>query len=244
MKESIVAQQVSGEEEVRAMPDARNADAGAVHDRRTGGDRRQVPDVKIAWLDVQRGLKRFGGDNKSYMAILRSFASGTRSLLAVVRNTDGDNLGDYAIAVHGIKGSSRGICADLVGNMAEALENAAKSGDVGFVRAHNQDFLKTVEELIAYIDNVLATMNEENPKPRRNKPDGETLAAILAACKEYDMDGVDAAMEEMEKFEYESGSELVAWLRTNVEQMNFTQIEEKLSALTGNVESVNGNGQK
>jgi len=79
-------------------------------------------------------------------------------------------------------------------------------------------------------------MASENPKPKKDKPDIESLSELLAACKEYNMDGVDAAMEKMERFEYESGDNLTAWLRTNVELMNFAQIEEKLTVLIGAVE--------
>jgi len=47
---------------------------------------------------------------------------------------------------------------------------------------------------------------------------------------------VDAAMEEIESFEYESGGELAAWLRTNVDNMNFKLIIEKLSYSNGIME--------
>ena len=217
----------------------KNSDA--VLDRRSGMDRRQTSDKKIAWLDVEKGMQRFGGNKESYMQILRSFASSTRSLLDAVRGVTGDDLADYAITVHGIKGSSRGISADVVGNMAEALEKAAKAGNFDFVCEHNQDFIKTVYDLITDIDGVLGKMAEKNPKPKKDRPDIETLTELLVACKEYDMDGVDEAMEKIENFEYESGYELAAWLRTNVDCMNFAQIEEKLLSLEDVAEALNGN---
>ena len=202
---------------------------------------RQKSDETIAWLDVAKGMQRFGGDRESYMLILRAYATGTRSLLDSVRAVTEDNLANYAITVHGIKGSSRSIFADATGNMAESLEKAAKAGDFSFVSEHNHDFIRTVDGLITYIDDVLDKMAAENPKPQKDQPDIETLSELLAACKKYDMDGVDEAMEKMESFEYASGAELGAWLRENVDHMNFTQIEERLSALIGVVEELNGN---
>jgi len=47
------------------------------------------------------------------------------------------------------------------------------------------------------------------------------------------MDGVDAAMAEIEDYEYKSDGGLAAWLRENVDQMNFVQINERLSAFAG-----------
>jgi len=89
-------------------------------------ERRQTSDEKNVWLDVEKGIQRFGGDRESYMQILRSFTASARSLLTSVRGVTEDNLANYAINVHGIKGSSRSIFADNTGNMAEDLEKAAQ----------------------------------------------------------------------------------------------------------------------
>jgi signal transduction histidine kinase/CheY-like chemotaxis protein/HPt (histidine-containing phosphotransfer) domain-containing protein len=216
----------------QALPD--NCGRKDINDhsgRKNGIECQQAPGEKTARLDVEKGVERFGGDRESYKLILNSFAESTRSLLPAVRGVTGDNLANYAITVHGIKGSSRSVCADVTGNMAEALEKAAKAGDFGFVHTHNQDFIKTVEELLEHIDDVIKEMTPENSKALKDKPDIETLSELLAACKKYDMDAVDAAMSDIENFKYESDDGLAAWLRTNVEQMNFAQIEEKLSAL-------------
>jgi len=198
----------------------------------------QATGEKTDLLDVQRSMERFGNDKEAFIQIMRSFTASNRSLLPIVKDATEDNMAKYAITVHGIKGSSRSVCADKVGDMAEALEKAAKSGDLDFIRANNPDFVKTVEELIKYIDDLTDNMSSANSKPVKEKPDMETLSALLAACKSYDMDGVDAAMEKMESFEYKSGDELAEWLRTNVDHMNFKEIEEKLSAL---MEGENGN---
>ena len=197
----------------------------------------QTTGEKTDLLDVQKSLERFGRDKEAFMLIMRSFVASTSSILPIVMEVTKDSMAEYAITVHGIKGSSRSICADRVGDMAEELEKAAKTGDFNFIYDQNPDFIKTVNELIIYIDDLVDNMSSTNLKQIKEKPDKETLSALLAACKNYDMDGVDAAMEQMEKFEYESDGELATWLRTNVDRMNFKQIEEKLSAL---VEGENG----
>jgi hypothetical protein len=50
------------------------------------------------------------------------------------------------------------------------------------------------------------------------------------------MDGVDSAMMELETYDYESDNELSAWLRENVDKMNFAQIRERLSAISAGAE--------
>ncbi|MCL1929454.1 MAG: ATP-binding protein [Treponema sp.] len=200
-------------------------------DRKTGGIDRQAFRKKIIGLDVDKGIERFDGDEESYLQVLHSYAASTPPLLEELKEVTEESLTNYAIIVHGIKSSSQGICADRIGSMAEALEKAAKEGNYNFVTVNSGDFIKTTEKLIDAIDDMLRQMILDNPKPKKDKPDNIVLSKILAASKTYNMDEVDAAMLEIENWEYESGGELVAWLRENVDQMNFKQIREKLSTI-------------
>jgi HPt (histidine-containing phosphotransfer) domain-containing protein len=196
----------------------------------------KTPVERIDLMDVQKSMERFGGNEEIFLRIMRSFVNSTYSLLSVINNASKDNMAQYAIAVHGLKGASRSICAYKVGDLAEALEKAAKTEDFDFIRDHNPGLLAIVDELIAYINEIIDKISSKNSKNGKDTPDIKTLSALLAACKNYDMDGVDAAMADLESFEYKSGSELIAWLRTNVDLMNLKQIEEKLSNLDGVVE--------
>jgi len=180
---------------------------------------------QVEGADLQKGFERFGHDLESFLEVLRSYAANTRPLIEAARKVD--DLAAYAIVVHGIKGSSRGIGADLAGDQAEDLEKAAKEGDLSFVAAHNAAFIETVEKLVGDLENLVPGLTLW--KPKKDKPDSRELERLLAACKAYDMDAVDAALAELEGFEYETDEGLVAWLRENVDQMNFTQIKEKLS---------------
>ena len=183
----------------------------------------------VEGIDLKKGLERFGQDMESFLGVLRSYAINTQSLIEAGRAVKQENLADYAVMVHGIKGSSRGIGAGTIGNMAETLEKAAREGDFAFVSKNNVFFWETVEALIAGLNDLLRQMASLGRKPGRDQPDEETLKKLLAACEAYDMDGVDAAMAELESFEYESGGGLLAWLKENVAQMNLRQIKERLS---------------
>ena len=210
-----------------------------VLDIRSGKDRRQgrrrerrgepAFDRNIDGLDADMGLERFGGDRETYLEILRSYAINTRPLLEQVREVSRENLASYAITVHGIKGSSRGICARSVGDQAEALEKAAKDGDVDFVVANNAAFIAAAEKLIADVQGLLKKDTAESHKPRKGTPDNDVLDRLAAACDAFDMDGVDKAMAEITTYEYDSDDGLVAWLAENVSQVNFTEIKERLA---------------
>jgi len=191
---------------------------------------------RIEGVDLQKGLERFSGDMNSFLQVLRSYAVNTPPLLASSMDVTRENLAAYGITVHGIKSASRGICAEVVGKAAEALEKAAKEGNLSFIRENNANFINITERLIGALNDMFAELAVENSKPKKDRPDPVVLAGLLTACKAYDMDGVDAAMTEIESCEYNSGNGLASWLRENVDKMNFAQIIEKLSALTGNAE--------
>jgi len=222
--------ELNSEEKMLRQTRRRHKERRVVPTRRNGSDRRLLGE-NIAGLHMNKGIERFGGDEESFLQVLRSFATNTPPLLAKMGKVEADTLADYAIVAHGIKGSSRGICADALGDQAEALEKAAKSGDFAFVRANNPACLQAAQRLVADIDELLGKIAGKSAKPRKDKPDRETLEKLSIACKNNDMDDVEAAMAELEDYEYEADDGLMVWLRKNVGEINLTQIEGKLSAL-------------
>jgi HPt (histidine-containing phosphotransfer) domain-containing protein len=231
--DSVIREFVRDKEQEKLLADKQFESGGELlidvrggKDRRSGYDRRSLPE--ISGLDIDQGLRRFGGDIESYLKVLRSFTVNTVPLLEIIKSAD--DLENYAVTIHGIKGSGRGICAEPLADMAEALEQAAKAGDAEFIRANNSVFLESAVKLIGSLETMLGKMDNENPKPKKARPDGEVLQKLLAACEKYQMDAVDAAMAELENYAYESGGELIGWLRENVDKMNFTEIKERLSA--------------
>ncbi|MCL2303714.1 MAG: response regulator [Planctomycetaceae bacterium] len=195
-------------------------------ERRRGYDRRMC-NWKITGLNIRQGIEQFGGE-EFYQNVLRSFARNTVPLLEIIKDVDKNNLADYATVVHGLKGSCRAICAEIVGDVAKLLENAALEGNFALIMDYNATFVKTIHNLINEIENLLQSRARENPRPQKDKIDIEILSKLLEACESYDMDEVDAAMETLEEYEYSTDEELVVWLRENVDRMNFTQIRERL----------------
>ena len=182
----------------------------------------------INGLDIAKGLERYEGDEHTYLKVLRSYITSVSSMLAEIEDVTEDTLADYKIKVHGIKGTSFDFFAGETGKKALALENAAMSGDFAYIKEHNREFLETTWELISGLKEMLVGLDAENPKPRKDKPDTEVLSKLLAACKIYDIDDADAAMDEIKKYQYDSDDGLVDWLEENLDKMDFKQIVEKL----------------
>ena len=200
----------------------------SVTSRRSGIDRRKA-NLRFVGLDIDKGIERFNGDRDIYFKVIQSYIVHTRTLLDSIEKVNKDSLHDYAITVHGIKGSSRGIFADMIGDAAENLEIAAKSGDFNYIVTHNEVFLKTVWKLIFDLEDLLASVQSGKPKPVKDKPDHETLSKLLSACKSYNMDEVDDVMTELESYQYTTGYSLASWLIESIKRMNFKEIIERLS---------------
>jgi len=184
---------------------------------------------RVPGVDFAAGLLRFGGDESSYLDILRTFAKTTPAMLD--KSESWENLKNYMITVHGIKGSCYGICAEKAGQLAEALENAAKIEHIGFISANNDTFLKSTRELVEKIASVLTAIESQKQKARKDKPDARLLAELINACNRRDMTGVDEIVAELDEFEYETESDLVAWLREQADEMEYGAMAERLAAV-------------
>ena len=180
---------------------------------------------EINGLDLEAAFETFG-DEETVMDILNVFASDTPSLLDQMRNVTRDNLHDYTVIVHGIKGSCRGIFAEPMAQKAERLEHEAKAGNFDYVKAENSPFIKGMESLLAELTDFLGGTGESMKK---TEPDRDILAALLDASENFDIDGVAKAMAELESHEYETGDELIKWLRESLKTMNFGEIAQRLS---------------
>ena len=181
--------------------------------------------LKIDNIDIAAGLKRFAGNEEIYKNVLKSYAVNTRPLLnSLKKYLEEGNLTDYAIAVHGIKGSSYGIGAVRMGTEAERLERLAKAGRKEMVTAENGAFIESMRTLLDSINNALNQYNRKKQKPDAQSPDPALLKELRDACTEYNMERIDTVMTQLESYKYKNGGETVAWLRKQVEEMNLKEI--------------------
>jgi signal transduction histidine kinase/CheY-like chemotaxis protein len=189
-----------------------------------------APSPQINGLNWQAGLDRFG-DKETWLTILHSYASNTVHLLEQVRDPNADNLADYAIRVHGIKGASYGIEAHAVGSLAEALEHAAETGDLAFVLEHNPGFIEQLNTLLK----DLATLTQETdaanaPETRetREAPDPALLHQMKDAAENYLIEAMEETMNQLEAYQYLNQGDLITWLRSQTDQMEFSTIVARL----------------
>ena len=186
---------------------------------------------EIAGLDITKGIQRFGDNEQAYLDVLHSYVATVNSILDDIESVNEETLDSYKIKVHGIKGTSFDIFAEEIAKEAKDLEMAAKSGDYEFIKKNNPFFIENTRYLIFDIKDMLKNLDSENPRPVKDKPDKEVLLKLINACNDYDMDGADEAIAELENYQYESDNDLIDWLRNNIDSMHFEEIAERLSEL-------------
>jgi signal transduction histidine kinase len=197
-----------------------------------GRGQNSLLEEKIEGMDMRKALDRFSGDMGIFLDILRSFTVNTKYLLEKLKDVNNENLSTYAINIHGVKSSCRGICAEALGSRAEALEDAAKTGDMVFVEAYNAAFIEDMFKLISNVETALAKSKAgetDREKLKREKPYKEALEKLKAACEDYKIEEIENAMKEIECFDYTADDGLIQWLRENIAQMNYKEIADRLA---------------
>jgi HPt (histidine-containing phosphotransfer) domain-containing protein len=182
----------------------------------------------VAGIDLAAGKKRYNTD-AAFLEIIRSYCVHTPPLLGKIRDFSEEGLDQYIIAVHGLKGASYNIYANEVGNYAAALETAARNGDIETIKAKNSGLIETTETLLSGLNELLAKIGKNKDKKQHaDVPDPNLLDKLLEACKQYRFGLMEEAVMELEKYEYDSGRDLVLWLREQLDNLEYDAIRNHL----------------
>jgi signal transduction histidine kinase/CheY-like chemotaxis protein len=195
------------------------------NDENTSGVLDSAP---VTGIDFTQGIERYNGE-AAYLDILRSWCKHTPTLLDKMKELSPENLAEYSITVHGLKGSSYGILANDIGKRAQELEGFAKAGDFKSVQANNADFIAMTESVLVELGALLEKASTaKGVKPKMALPDTTRLSRLLAAAKRYKSTAMEEILEELESYDYESGGELIVWLREQIDNLEYDAICSRL----------------
>jgi YesN/AraC family two-component response regulator len=190
--------------------------------------------VYVEGIDIKKGVAHFGGE-KTYLSILQSYSQHTPGLLNTLAALTPGTIKEYAVTVHGLKSASYGIFAYEVGKQAELLETLAKAGDYENVNVKNPVFLKSVSDLLVSIDEILADVYSINDsaKEKADSINKDLLAALLNAAEHFNNTELEQTMDALERYSYKkkTDSELVSWLRGQIDNLEYDAVCEKLKTL-------------
>ncbi|MDR2500514.1 MAG: response regulator [Treponema sp.] len=214
------------------IPREKQLQKGAAETERKG----LLDGVLVPGVDLEKGKRQYR--EEAYLEVLRSYGVHIPALLEKLRRLTGrpfspETLREYAITVHGLKGSTYGICADGTAEKAEALELAARNGELQYVETHNGALIEEAAALAQNLREALQRLagQQEEPKPQAEAPDMVLLQKLAGACKAYKASLMEHLLKELEQYNYTSGNDLVAWLREQADNLEYEAIWKRLEGL-------------
>jgi len=187
--------------------------------------------IEIPGVDTKKGLSLYAGAKRIYLPMLRSYAHNTPKVLDKLRSVTADNLHDYVITVHGLKGTSAAIGAEHIRVAALELENLSRAGDLQGVLDRNDKLIADTEVVLANVQEWLEKNDIHETKPRMKAPDRELLAKLRENCESYDMDGVEEVIAKLESFDYDEEDDLVKWLREMIDISKLGEVAKRLAEI-------------
>ncbi|MDR1898971.1 MAG: response regulator [Treponema sp.] len=189
----------------------------------------------VEGVDFTSALVLYGNSGGALIPILRSFVTHTPSLIEKMGVHLESSFSNYAVEVHGLKGTCNAICAGGTAALAKELELAAREGNFDLVRSRHgelrQQALDLTERLKALLDEWEAGCPVRVKAPL-TEPDPALLARLSAATAEFNSNVTEDILEQLEQYRYERGEDLVRWLREQAENFDYDAIHKRLESLT------------
>ena len=106
--------------------------------------------ARLDGIDTQTGIKNCAGNVNAYFELLRTY-SGSNLATLLQQFYECEDMENYAITAHSIKGASLSVGATDVADKAYSLERAGKRGDINFIWDHHEDLLEEYTRITAML---------------------------------------------------------------------------------------------
>jgi HPt (histidine-containing phosphotransfer) domain-containing protein len=195
----------------------------------------------IGNLDVDKGLLLIGGEKEQYTELLLVTNRVIDEEIQKMRALYAENLAEFAIEVHGMKSALYSIGAELLGDQAQELEFAAKSGDAAYCRETYPGF----EEKLRILSRNLASLFPRRERGSQTGDPGEleaVLGKVLEACSAFDNLGAQSLLAGVSGFKWEDQrtGEGIEAIGDDLENLEYEKAAGKIRDLLRDL----GNGRK
>ena len=161
----------------------------------------QLKVLKSAGIDLREGINR-SGSAEAYTSLLKIFCKKKKKKKTELEGylSKGD-IKNYVIKIHALKSSARIIGAESLGDIAQALEDAGKSGDTEYIRVNHDIFMADYLSLREPLSMIFSKEEDKKDKPLA-EPElmKEVFSEIKEAADEMDCDRLQMIFKEMEDY--------------------------------------------
>ena len=176
-------------------------------------------------ISLKNGLALVQGELEMYLDIVDLFLKDRKRQEAMQQLIAEENIEEYAISVHGVKGTARALGADKFADIAYEHEMKSKAGELEYVKAH-------WDELVAVWDNTLKGLQEFYGKYRAEDDKYDVVSdngGEILQLSQNDLEEVAALLDD---FETDQAIEkLKNWIGSPLEQGMHERIKNVLIAL-------------
>lgn len=110
-------------------------------------------------IDVEDGMRNCAGSKSVYISVLQTFASSNLAS-SLEEYFDQEDLENYSVIAHSIKGACRNIGANKVADAAYELEKASKNMDITFIWENHSDFVEDYLATIRVVTNAIIAQHK------------------------------------------------------------------------------------
>ncbi|MCM1325876.1 MAG: response regulator [Bacteroidales bacterium] len=197
-----------------AAPKEKTGDAGAAKQ-----------DLQAYGISTEKGLSLAKGDEELYLDLAGMFVKDKEKQEIMWQYISAQNMADYAILVHGLKGNARTLGADALAALAYEHEMRSKAGDCGYVAAHWDELLKVWDKTLEGFQIYCESCVGEGGKYEAVSSEGKELLRL----SQDDLERVAALLDDFET--QEAIGQLKEWIGQALEQEMYERIKEALTAL-------------
>jgi CheY-like chemotaxis protein len=171
-------------------------------DKPGAGGQDASKEIAIDGVNVKKGMSLTGGITKSYLKILSLFyKDGVEKIGEIKTCLEANNIPLYAVYVHALKSAAAIIGAERLSEAAKALEYAGKQGNLAFIQANNDVFIKDLETLLYNINVVLSREAGEGQKNSVDRKLLKTgLSRLRMALNAFDLNEINTAAGSLQEF--------------------------------------------
>lgn len=199
----------------RNVSDGKGADGQGMAERKTREEGSKELS-ELPGINKADGIK-YTGSEKMWLKLLGDFYILIDSKADKIEKCLAEGMiKDYTIEVHAMKNTARMIGAAHLSEWFFKMEKCGKAGDVDTIKKETPGLLQEFKSF----KEILRPYGEESNRNKKEAPVGELtvrLAAIRDAMDKFDLDAVDAAMQQLEQYRIpEQCNELMERLRAAV----------------------------
>ena len=154
-------------------------------------------EINIPGIDTAKGIVQCGGSIDEYVNVLKLVVENCDSYISMIEKYYNNDLNNYIIEVHAIKGMCYNIGADKYGDFAKEIEKAGKENNTFYIDENHEKLIKFLREMIDSIKKYIGTIEQTDILIESSKSLDEQIYKVKQLVCEYDFPSADKIITEL-----------------------------------------------